>query len=55
MSRAISYYDWELSYHEREGKKEKLFEKENKDQTSLGISKETLKNYLEEWKKENLT
>jgi hypothetical protein len=55
MSKAISYYDWELSYHEREGKKENIFEKQKKDQTSIGISKETLKNFLEKWKNENLT
>ncbi len=51
MSRAISYYDWELSYHS--SNKEESSEKERDNQTSIGISKKTLKNYLEKWKKEN--
>ena len=51
MSKAISYYDWELSF-----KKKPLSSTENKEkeENSLGIPNMVLKNFLSEWKEKNL-
>ncbi|MFX0008038.1 MAG: hypothetical protein ACFFA7_04475 [Promethearchaeota archaeon] len=52
MSKAVSYYDWELSFKT----------KSNKDQTehkenfnSLGISDNNFKDFIKTWKEKNLS
>jgi hypothetical protein len=58
MSKAeISFYDWERFYEEKESKE--IYSEKNQPKkaslgTSLGISKEEFKAFLEKWKKENL-
>lgn len=51
MSKAISYFDWELSF-----KKPTVssINNEEKEENSLGIPNTMLKNFLSEWKEKNL-
>ena len=53
MSKAISYYDWELNF------KKKSFLNIPQDDNveninSLGISKDKFKDFMKKWKSENL-
>ena len=51
MSKAVSYYDWELSF--RSKNKPKL--NETKDEINLlGISEYKFKNFLKNWKEKNM-
>jgi hypothetical protein len=52
MSKPISYYDWERSFTKPKKKPQKYLHK--KDHFPLGIPSNLYKNYLEQWKKENL-
>ncbi|MFX1419797.1 MAG: hypothetical protein ACFE9N_12830 [Promethearchaeota archaeon] len=52
MSKAISYYDWELSFKTKsESDKDLKKEKFN----SLGISDYNFKDFIKKWKESNLT
>ncbi|MFX1259608.1 MAG: hypothetical protein ACFFAN_17275 [Promethearchaeota archaeon] len=52
MSKAVSYYDWELNFN-----KKGLNQKSNnkKDINSLGIPDNEFKDFMRKWKKKNLT
>ena len=52
MSKAVSYYDWELSF---KNKSEKDQIKKTDDINSLGISDNNFKNFMKKWKKVNLS
>jgi len=52
MSKAISYYDWELSFKKKS--EEELNLKEN-DINSLGISDHNFKDFIKKWKKVNIS
>lgn len=53
MSKAeVSYLDWELSFKKDDPKKKSQNKKE--DFTSLGIPKDKFKEYIRNWKNENL-
>ena len=49
MSKAISYYDWELSF------KKKIAPVQEQEETvnSLGIPKNVYKKFLTDWEKKN--
>ena len=51
MSKAVSYYDWELNF-----RKKVLNHKSNnkKDINSLGIPDNKFKDFMRKWKKKNL-
>ena len=59
MSKAISYYDWELNFRKKavltpsyRNKTEKIISKENIN--SLGLSDNAFKDFMKKWKSENL-
>ena len=49
MGKTPSYYDWESNFKSKKKKK-----KGNKKLTSIGIDEEDLKNFLKNWKLNNL-
>ena len=49
-SNSVSFYDWELSF---KNKSDKDIEKESFN--SLGLSDNSFKNFIEEWKDKNLS
>ena len=51
MSKAISYYDWELSFRSKDESKKNL---KNDNLNTIGISNISFKDFIEKWKKENL-
>ncbi len=51
-SNSLSYYDWELTFKK---KSKNSLDNEDKTVNSLGISDESFKDYLANWKKRNLT
>ncbi len=53
MSKAMSYYDWELNFKKITHLDNKPVVKKGKT-NSLGIHQDDFKNYLKEWKKKNL-
>ena len=59
MSKAISYYDWELNFRKRtvlkpnsRNKTEKIVSKEHFN--SLGLSDNAYKDFMTKWKSKNL-
>jgi len=53
MSKAISYFDWELNLRKSSSKRSHPTAKEDVV-NSLGIPESIYKNFLNEWKKKNL-
>ena len=54
MSKAISYYDWELSFKKKSSSKRSHLTAKEDVVNSLGIPESIYKNFLNEWKKKNL-
>ena len=56
MEKPSSYYDWELKFKKNSKSKKikKNHKKKGKKLTSLGINKEDLANFLNEWRRKNL-
>jgi hypothetical protein len=53
MSKAVSYYDWKLSFQKKiDTKIEEV--NDNEPVNTLGISKSNFKNFVKNWKKKNL-
>ncbi len=52
MSKAISYYDWELSFKKKSEEEKNLKEK---DINSLGISDYNFKDFIKKWKETNIS
>lgn len=52
MSKAVSFYDWELSF-KMKSESEKKMKKENFN--SLGISDNNFKDFMKKWKDKNLS
>ena len=52
MSKAVSYYDWELSLKHKSEKEQII--REN-DINSLGIFDNSFKDFMKRWKEENLS
>jgi len=50
MSKAVSYYDWQQSFRDK-NKSDKILNQDNIN--SLGISENNFKNFVKKWKKEN--
>ncbi|MFX0042264.1 MAG: hypothetical protein ACFE8L_05075 [Candidatus Hodarchaeota archaeon] len=50
-SKSISFYDWELTFKKRTKNNLNI---ENKEINSLGLSDESFKDFMTEWKKKNL-
>ncbi|MFX0135849.1 MAG: hypothetical protein ACFFDN_19555 [Candidatus Hodarchaeota archaeon] len=51
MSKAVSYYDWELSFKNK-SKSDKNMKIDSVN--SLGMSDNKFKDFMKEWKKNNL-
>ncbi|MFW9973253.1 MAG: hypothetical protein ACFFDF_23920 [Candidatus Odinarchaeota archaeon] len=51
MSKAVSYYDWELSF---KNKSEKVQIIQKDEINSLGISDNNFKDFIKKWKEKNL-
>jgi hypothetical protein len=51
MSKAVSYYDWELSFKSKTEADQDHKEKIN----SLGLSDNNFKSFMKKWKKINLS
>ncbi|MFW9899094.1 MAG: hypothetical protein ACFFDO_07525 [Candidatus Thorarchaeota archaeon] len=52
MSKAVSYYDWELSFKYKNESKKNL---KNGNFNAIGISDRNFKYFMNKWKKENLS
>ncbi|MFX1380605.1 MAG: hypothetical protein ACFFA4_16100 [Promethearchaeota archaeon] len=52
MSKAVSYYDWELSF---KNKTEKDYDIKKEDLNSLGMTENNFKDFLKKWKEKNLS
>ncbi len=52
MSKALSYYDWELSFKNKNEPKKNL---KNDNFNAIGISEISFKDFMNKWKKENLS
>jgi hypothetical protein len=52
MSKAVSYYDWELSFKQK-SEKDQTEQKENVN--SLGMSNNNFKDFIKKWKKKNFS
>jgi hypothetical protein len=50
MSKAVSYYDWELSFKEKSEKNQVL---KRNNTNSLGISDSYFKDFMQKWKEKN--
>ncbi|MFX0029895.1 MAG: hypothetical protein ACFE8B_11840 [Candidatus Hermodarchaeota archaeon] len=53
MSKAISYYDWKLSFQRKIDTKEDEIN-DNKPVNTLGISDSNFKDFVKNWKEKNL-
>ena len=51
MSKAVSYYDWELSFKDKSDSNKDI-KKDNFN--SLGMSDNNFKDFIKEWKEKNL-
>ncbi|MFX1502381.1 MAG: hypothetical protein ACFFDH_15580 [Promethearchaeota archaeon] len=51
MSKAVSYYDWELSFKDKSDSNKDI-KKDNFN--SLGMSDNNFKDFIKEWKGKNL-
>ena len=54
MSKAVSYYDWKLSFKTKVNSIEDSLNKSETTNT-LGISDNNFKNFMKEWKEKNLS
>jgi len=54
MSKAISYYDWRLSFKRKEIPYEKDISNDNETCNTLGIDDDNFKEFLSNWKEKNL-
>ena len=52
MSKAVSYYDWELSF---KNKSEKNQTTKSESVNSLGIPEYNFKDFMKKWKEKNLS
>jgi hypothetical protein len=52
MSKAVSYYDWELSFKNK-SESDNTLEKDNFN--SLGMPDSNFKNFMKKWKEKNFT
>jgi len=52
MSKAVSYYDWELSFKSTQ---QSDLNKNKKEENLIGISDLKFKDFLKEWKEKNLS
>ncbi|MFX1390711.1 MAG: hypothetical protein ACFE9Z_11655 [Promethearchaeota archaeon] len=52
MSKAVSYYDWELSLKNK-SESDEVIKKE--EFNSLGMSDNSFKDFMKKWKNENLS
>lgn len=53
MSKAVSYYDWKLSFQRKIDTKEDELNV-NKPVNTLGISENNFKDFIKNWKEKNL-
>jgi hypothetical protein len=53
MSKAVSYYDWKLSFKRKAEYTEETLN-DNDSLNSLGIRKESFKDFMKKWKEMNL-
>ena len=51
MSKAISYYDWELSFKSKNESSKKVIDD---DLNGIGIPKKSFKDFMKKWKEDNL-
>jgi len=51
MSKAVSYYDWELSF---KSKNQPKLNETKEEINSIGISDYKFKNFLKKWKENNM-
>ena len=54
MSKAVSYYDWELSLRKKHLTTGNLKVEKPSHTNSIGLSDEEFKNFMNNWKKKNL-
>ena len=59
MSKAISYYDWELNFRKKAVVKPSSYRKteykiSQENVNSIGISENTFKDFMKKWKEKNL-
>ena len=55
MSKAISYYDWNLAFSKSDDREISSTKKDlSKKFNSIGIAEEDFKDYLKKWKSEHL-
>lgn len=54
MSKAVSYYDWELSLRKKPLTISKLKVEKPNHTNSIGLSEEEFKNFMNKWKRKNL-
>ncbi len=52
MSKAVSYYDWELSF---KNKNESIKDIKNDNFNAIGMSDNNFKDYIKKWKEKNLS
>ncbi len=52
MSKAVSYYDWELSFKHKNKPSE---DSENDNFNKIGLSNNNFKDFLKKWKEKNLS
>jgi hypothetical protein len=52
MSKAVSYYDWELSFKNKIESKKNL---RDDNLNAIGITDKGFKDFMKKWKKENLS
>ncbi|GAG88519.1 unnamed protein product [marine sediment metagenome] len=55
MSKAISYYDWELSFRKSPTTANNLTNKKPKNINSIGLSEGEFKDFMTNWRKKNLS
>ncbi|MFW9876487.1 MAG: hypothetical protein ACFFG0_25620 [Candidatus Thorarchaeota archaeon] len=54
MSKAISYYDWKLSFNKKINSDENTLD-DNELLNTLGISENNFKNFMKKWKEKNFS
>ncbi|MFW9941261.1 MAG: hypothetical protein ACFFFT_09480 [Candidatus Thorarchaeota archaeon] len=54
MSKAVSYYDWKLSFNKKIDSDEHILN-DNKTVNKLGISDSSFKNFIKKWKQKNFS
>ncbi|MFX0004175.1 MAG: hypothetical protein ACFFAA_14520 [Promethearchaeota archaeon] len=54
MSKAVSYYDWELSFKRKTNSNKKSLNN-NDSFNALGISDKIFKDFIKKWKKVNIS